>query len=271
MTAQQLSDALHSLWPHCDPDQTVDQVIEGDPEQEAAGVAVCWMPLSSTLREAASRGLNTVVAHEPTYYDHFELRRQPGHRLLEEAKAAKAELVRELGITIIRCHDVWDALPERGVPFEWGRFLGLGEPAASRRYLNLYRITPMRAWDAAQHIAARTATAGQSTVHFYGDPDRMVEIIGIGTGCCSEALELYEFGGDLAVTVDDIARAWIIGAYCCDTGRPLVVVNHGVSEDCAMDSLAEAVRGLVPGVPVEVLRQGASFREVRAAPGAGGG
>jgi putative NIF3 family GTP cyclohydrolase 1 type 2 len=63
--------------------------------------------------------------------------------------------------------------------------------------------------------------------------------------------------------VDDIARAWIIGEYCHDTGNPLIVVNHGVSENCAMDSLAEKLRELT-NVPVHLIEQGASYQEISA-------
>ena len=105
MTAQQLSDSLHSLWPHCDPEKTVDKVIAGDPGLEINGVAVCWMPYSSTLREAAAFGVNTVVAHEPTFYDHWELQKVVSHHRYEEAKLEKAALIKDLGLTVIRDED----------------------------------------------------------------------------------------------------------------------------------------------------------------------
>lgn len=264
MTAQQISEALHALWPHCDPSKTVDRVIAGDPQREAKGVAVCWMPYSSTLREAAERGANIVVAHEPTFFDHFELRNQPGHPRMERAKDQKLRLIDELGITILRCHDVWDAIPEVGTPFMWGPYLGLQKLVASQRYLHVYEIPETTALAFTQAIATRTAKAGQSTLEFYGDPDRVITKVGIGTGCCSEAMALYDLGADLAVSVDDIARAWIVGEYCNDSGDPLIVVNHGVSEDCAMESLKDAVQNMIPGIPVFRIVQGASYREVHA-------
>ncbi len=261
MTARELNEALHGLWPHCDQAKTVDRVIAGDPEQTVTGIAVCWMPYSDTLEAAARLGANTVVAHEPTFFDHFELRNSPGHPRLCAAKREKQQLIAELGLSIIRCHDVWDAIPKIGVPFRWGAFLGLTDLVSSKRYLNVYRVERQPAVEFARFLAGRTARAGQHTVEFYGDPDRLVEFIGIGTGCCSEAMDLYELGADLAVTVDDIARAWVIGEYCHDTGNPLIVVNHGVSEACAMDSLAETLRKLTD-VPVHLIKQGASYREV---------
>jgi len=263
MTAQELSDALHALWPHANPEKTVDRVIAGNPDQSINGIAVCWMPYSETLRQAAALGVNTVVTHEPTFYDHHELRNTPGHPRYVAAKAEKERLIAELGLTIIRCHDVWDAIPEIGVPFRWGYFLGLTDLVHSQRYLNVYRVPPQTAAEFARYLAGRTAAAGQQTVEFYGDPDRIIERVGIGAGCCSDALDLYELGADLAVTVDDIARAWIIGEYCRDTGHPLIVVNHGVSEACAMDSLVDALQELT-NVPVHLIEQGASYQEISA-------
>lgn len=264
MTAIELNQALCGLWDSLDLEKTVDRVICGDPGAEVRKVAVCWMPYSSTLREAAAMGCNVVVTHEPTFFDHFELKQGPTNEDFARAKAKKEKLIQELGLTIIRCHDVWDAIPGIGVPFEWGRFLGLGEPIKSEKYINLYQIPTQSALEAARMIASRTAEAGQRTVEFYGDPERSVSIIGLGTGCYSEALKLYELGADLAITVDDIARAWIIGEYCQDEGRPLVVVNHGVSEDCAMESLATQLREFLPEVEVVRIAQGASYLEVSA-------
>ena len=180
VTARELNEALHGLWPHCDPAKTVDRVIAGDPEQSVTGIAVCWMPYSATLREAARLGVNTVVAHEPTFYDHFELRNSPGHPRLAVAKNEKEQLIAELGLTVIRCHDVWDAIPEIGVPFRWGAFLGLTELVRSQRYLNVYRVARQSASEFARNFEGRTARAGQKTVEFYGDPERPVELIGIG-------------------------------------------------------------------------------------------
>lgn len=264
MTVQALNDALCALWPELDRAKTVDRVIVGDPFAEVVGVGVCWMPYTAAIREARALGANVVVTHEPTFYDHHEWRESPGHPRLREAARAKREAIEALGMAVIRCHDVWDAIGGIGVPFEWGRFLGLSELVASRRYLNVYAVEARSALAWAEALAAKTAAAGQRTVESYGDPDRLVRTIGVGTGCYSDALELYDLGADLAVTVDDIARAWIIGEFCHDEGHPLVVVNHGVSEDCAMDSLARTVRDILPGVPVHLVRQGASYREVTA-------
>ena len=264
MTAQELCSSLNSLWPELDHAKTVDRVIAGNPDQAINGVAVCWMPYSSTLREAAALGVNTIVAHEPTFYDHWELKKEVAHPRFEAAKLEKTRLIDELGLTILRCHDVWDAIPDVGVPFEWGRFLGLSRLIKSERYLNLYRVERQTALEFAKYFATRTSSSGQATVEFYGDPERIIETVGVGTGCCSEAIRLYDLGADLAISVDDIARAWIIGEFCNDTGHPLIVVNHGVSEDCAMESLRVRIQEMLTDLPVYRFEQGCSYLEVSA-------
>jgi len=264
MTARELNAYLCSLWPQLDLDRTVDRVIAGDPDVEVRGVAVCWMPYRWTIAEAAKRGANVVVAHEPTFFDHFELRQPPANARLEAAKAEKLAEIEALGVTVIRCHDVWDARLADGVPFEWARFLGLTHRVAEARYLHVYEVPETSALDMARQLASRTAVAGQATVEFYGDPDRRITRVGVGTGCCSEPAALWDLGADLAVAVDDILRCWIMGEYATDTGNPLVVVNHGVSEACAMGSLAAEIQRALPHVPVHEIRQGASYREVTA-------
>lgn len=262
MNVRELNDALRGLMPGLNREHSVDRVIYGDPDLEIRSVAVCWLPSLSAIREAASFGANLAVTHEPTFYDHFEFRNGAPCSRLAEAISVKQALLDKLGMAVIRCHDVWDARKVDGIPFEWARFLGLGDPVRQEAYMHVYRVTEQSARDFARCIAIRTAAVGQATVGFYGDPSRQIRSVGIGTGCYSDALDLFDLGADLAITVDDITRSWIVGSYANDTGNPVVVVNHGVSEACAMSALAECVRGMVPGVAVKVVEQGVSFFEV---------
>lgn len=263
MTVSQLRDLLWDLHPALEREKTVDQIIAG-PDQEIRQAAVCWMPYSWAVKRAAEQGANLLVTHEPTFYDHFEFRQGLDGKY-EDAKLKKENLIQELGITILRCHDVWDAVPKIGVPDSWGHFLGLGEPSASTTYHRLYRIEKATALETARRIAQKTRPAGQSTLGLYGNHEAEVESVAIGTGCCSSPHDLFALGADMVISVDDIVRSWIDGEWSQDTGRPILVVNHGVSEACAMESLAATVGRLAPGVPVSVIHQGCSFQEVTAA------
>lgn len=241
------------------PAQTVDRVIYGDREREVVGIAVAWMPYLDTITEARDRGANLMVVHEPTFYDHWD----GSDRLAGSAAAdAKRRYIEESGITIIRCHDVWDAMPGTGIPFAWGTFLGLGEPYRSETHYNVYRVPPQTALDFARRVAGAVGPLGQERVGLYGDPQARVELVGVGTGCIASPWKSYDLGADLAVSVDDAVRAWIEGEWCHDTGRPLVVVNHNVAEEAGMASLARHLAAAFPAIPVTHLHQGCSYRSV---------
>lgn len=241
------------------PARTVDRVIYGDADRPVRGIAVAWMPYADTIREAACLGANLLVVHEPTFYDHWDLEGKAAH--LPEVEAKK-RLIDEHGITIIRCHDVWDAMPGIGIPCAWGDFLGLGEPVHSVRHYNVYEVAPVPAAAFAATVAARVAPLGQPVVGFYGDGERRVRRIGLGTGCISDPFTIYGLGADLAIAVDDIVRAWVAGEWCRDGGRPLVVVNHCVSEEPGMASLARYLAATYPGLPVHHIAQGCTYAAI---------
>ena len=261
MTAQELNAYLNSLVSEL-PEKSVDRVIYGDPGAAVKGIAVAWMPYRQTVVAAAQAGANVMVVHEPTFYQHWDLDGEPADQAQVEAKK---RLLEEHGITVIRCHDVWDAMPDIGIPFAWGEFLGLGAPETAVSHYNIYRIAPRPAGEVAEMIAARTSSLGQSTVGFYGDPERPVGTVGLGTGCISDPFTIYGLGADLAISVDDVVRSWIAGEWCQDTGKPLVVVNHCVSEEPGMASLARFLSEKLPGIPVTHIRQGLTYAAIGAA------
>lgn len=258
MTPQEVSEHLRSLIDDL-PERSVDRVIYGDPAATVRAIAVAWMPYSSTIVAAAEAGANLLVVHEPTFYHHWDLDAEPVDAAQVEAKR---RLLDEHGITVVRCHDVWDAMPGIGIPFAWGEFLGLGELVTSVRHYNVYRVPMQPAGAVARRIAARTAALGQEQVAFYGDPERPVSTVGLGTGCISDPFALYGLGADLAISVDDVVRAWVAGEWCRDTGRPLVVVNHAVSEEPGMATLARFLGERFPLIPVTHLRQGLTYSAV---------
>ena len=262
MRAIDVNRHLNNLIPDLDlKGKTVDRVIYGDPEREVAGIAVAWMPYRATIERARDLGTNLLVVHEPTFYDHWDL---DGKLADIPASDEKKQLIDEAGLTIIRCHDIWDALPEIGIPYAWGDFLGLGDPTIEERYYNVYTVPPQAAAQFAAAVAERTAPLGQPAVGFYGNPDRTVASVGLGTGCISDPFKLYGLGADLAISVDDVVRAWIAGEWCQDTGKPLLVVNHCVAEEPGMVTLADYLKQAFPDLPVTHIPQACTYQSIPA-------
>ena len=259
MKAIEINHHLNALIPDLN-EKTVDRVIYGNPGSEVQAIAVAWMPYRETVIRTRELGANVLVTHEPTFYDHWDL---DGKLAEEPASIVKRELIEDEEITIIRCHDVWDALPEIGIPFAWGDFLELGSPVDGERFYNVYEIPTCSAGEFTLRMSERTRELGQPNLGFYGDPDRPVKRVGLGTGCISNPFTLYEMGADLAISVDDVVRAWVAGEWCHDTGNPLVVVNHCVAEEPGMVTLAQYLQRTFNDIQVHHIPQGCTFQSIR--------
>jgi putative NIF3 family GTP cyclohydrolase 1 type 2 len=239
----------------------IDAWKAGDPEAELTGIAVGWMSYTRALEEAARLSCNLFITHEPTFYDHWDRDEEVLSRPRTQAKAAK---IRELGMTILRCHDLWDQYPGIGIPDSWGRKLGLGEPVDGEGYYRVYDGGARSAREIAQDIAAHVKDLGQEAVQLIGSGDAPVRRIVIGTGAITPFYEMItRFEADLAVCTDDGFTWWRDGAFAIDNDLPVVVVNHPVAEIHGMELLAEHLAGRFGNVPVRFIEQSCMYRLIQ--------
>ena len=245
---------LRSLAPPWEyPKDTVDTFKAGGPDSEVTGIAVGWLPFSWALERAAQLDCSLFVTHEPTYYDHHDQREE----LFElEITAQRRQRLEEWGMAVLRCHDLWDRLPGKGITTSWGDFLGLFHLADESEYARLYVVEPTTAREFATEVAGRTSYLGQPGVHLVGDGNRRVETVCVGTGAISPYLELVaRFKPDLVVCSDDGVDYWRDGAFAVDGGPPIVVVHHGVTEEPGVARLAEELQRAFPETAVHHIEQ----------------
>ena len=168
---------------------------------------------------------------------------------------------------MIRCHDVPDSLPEFGIPFAWGRQLGFDNDAiiAAKRYFNVYGFAETTAGAMAERIARCVSSLGQAGVAFWGDPNRVVRSIGVGTGCYCSPIGFMDLGADMYLAIDDTVRNWIETTYSTDSGLPLAVVNHGTSEEPGVIELSRFLAKELAPIEVVHIPQGCSYRWITGA------
>lgn len=272
MTALELHHWLRSLHPVAEPSS--DRIVVGDPATIVRGVAVVWLPTWAALREAGAQGANVVIAHEPTFFSHhdldgFEASLPAGAReVYAPARDAKRQWIEAQGLVVIRCHDVIDAMPG-GVVDTLAKHLGFAA-ADTLREAGRYRVVrlapPALAGDVAQRLAKAFAPLGQPGLAFYGDSERAVNTLGLGTGYGCEPWRFVELGADMALTIDDRIKTWVEGAWADDARYPLAVINHGTSEEWGVRRLAEIVAGKWREFPVRLIPQGFSARWISGQP-----
>jgi putative NIF3 family GTP cyclohydrolase 1 type 2 len=239
-------------------DHTVDRIIVGDPNTKVTKIGVCWMPYLSTLREAAALGINTMVVHEPTFYDHWD---NPPESVKREC-AQKSAFIAEHRLAIIRCHDVLDAIPEWGMPFALGKAIGFtnDDIMRSSRYFKVYGLkNPLRAITAASRIAKKLRIFGQKYSHFAGDPDLIIDSVGVGTGYNCDPLEYKHLNAGLSIAITDRVMSWVQPVVARDSGQPLLVIEHGVSEEPGVIALYEHLRGQFKDIEFVHFAQGHSY------------
>ncbi len=263
LTAGEVHAYLKSLdggW--VDWKKTVDTFKSGTPEAVVKGIAVGWMSYTGALKKALELGCNLFVTHEPTYYNHRD--NDPDIFRFPEVKA-KREFIEKNGLVIIRCHDVWDQYPEIGIPTGWGKLLELGQPIDGAGYYYVYDGKGRTAGDIARQIAARTAPLGQPAVQFIGPEDKPVRRVVLGTGAITPMFHFIEkLAADMAICTDDDFTNWRDGAFAIDTGFPVAVVNHPVSEEYSMKLLAGHLSRKFPQVPVHHIPQRCMYRLITA-------
>ena len=254
---------------------SVDRIVVGDPETEIAHIGTCWVPYWETCRQAVRDGVNLLIVHEPTFYTHWDLD-EKSPDLFGASPAGKEAYSKEVRIkkdwilgnklVVIRCHDVLDKIGGFGVPHAFGRLLGFGggDIIRSKPYYNVYRTAPRPALEVARTIASKMAAVGQPGVAFYGDKNRTVDSVGVGTGCFSDPIEFMDLAPALFIAIDDVVQTWTQTVYARDSGHPLVVVNHGATEEAGVRGLAEFLKNRFPERKVIHYAQGCGYDWVTA-------
>ena len=239
-------------------DNTVDTFKSGKAINEVTGIAVGWMSYTWALKRALEQGCNMFVTHEPTYYNH----RDNDEEIFRFKKVEqKREFIESSGLTILRCHDLWDQFPDEGIPNSWGRVLDLGDPVDGGGYYYVYDGEGRKAVHVARRVARKVTSMGQPGVQFIGDGDRTVNRIVIGCGAITPMFDfIEEFNADMAICSDDGFTYWRDGAFAVDTGFPVVIVNHPVTEEHGMKLLAARLKGAFPQVPVHHIPQNCMYK-----------
>jgi putative NIF3 family GTP cyclohydrolase 1 type 2 len=271
LRAKDIVSYLRSLVSIAEP--SVDRIVIGNPEAEVTDIGTAWLPYWDTCRQAVRDGVNTLVVHEPTFYTHWDLDEKDGgfgttpHAgkvAIREAIRVKKEWILENKLVIIRCHDVLDKVAGFGIPFAFGDCLGFRKDdiVRSRPYYNVYRIAPKPAVEVARSIAQKLADLRQPGVAFYGDLSRVVDSVGVGTGCYSDPLEFMDLAPGLFISIDDVVRTWTQTVLARDTGHPLVVINHGASEEAGVRMLSEQMKSTFSDRKVIHYAQGCGYEWV---------
>lgn len=249
--------ALGTDW--IDAESTVDRFVAGDPSVTVTGIAVACMSYTWALQQALDLGCNLFVTHEPTFFSG----RDDEERIFRfDGAAEKRRWLRESGMAVFRCHDLWDQFPVEGIPDSWGALLGLGFPTYSDGYFRLFKVDGHTTESLARQVAAGVRRYAQDAVEVIG-PERAITRVATGTGAITPFTQLLDlYSPDLVICSDDGFTYWHAGALAVDLGIPAIVVNHAVSELHGIELLARHLERQFPDVPIHHIPQTCMYRLV---------
>lgn len=240
---------------------TTDYFHAGDPNKEITSIAVAWQGRTDALKKAAEMGCDMFITHEQIEYPEQQVARKDEK---QPYQIAKEKFIKDSGIVIYRCHDVWDRVPEIGIVHAWGKYLGFtdkiadGDPHTEA----VYKLPPKTTLgELADHVVTKTKPLGQRAVNIIGDPKTKVFKVGVGCGAGVDMPLLMKLGADVIVATEDSMRYWERGSWALDIGLPLVIVNHTTAEEPGLMQLAKYLTDQF-GVKATFLEQGAIFQTV---------
>lgn len=254
-TIQDVIDLIMQSVPGPRNPETVDTFKSGNPSDPVTGVVTTFLATSDVITEAASRGANLIITHEPTYYNHLD---QVDWLADDPIYAHKRGLLDDQGIAVWRFHDYWHQFRPDGILSGLLRKLGWEDRAATEddrnRLPSVIQLDPTPLADVAAHFKTRLNI--ERPLQLVGNASMTISRIGLMPGAYGgrghiEFLRSENF--DLLV-VGEI-NEWETSVYVEDSrtagrNRALLILGHAASEEPGMEWLAEWLQGRLGDVPV---------------------
>jgi putative NIF3 family GTP cyclohydrolase 1 type 2 len=259
LRAREVLEHFRKVGTWVDWGNTCDEFLHGDAEAEVAGIAVAWIPTNEAIRRAAEMGCNLFITHEPAFYPGYE-HTPTGQELVR----TKKELLDRHGMTVMRCHDTWDRMPEFGIPDSWASYLGFDtEPRPVESYYKTCLVDGLTVEETARRVLDRVQELGQDTVLVFGDRSRRVRRLAVGTGAITYLPHMYDLNPDAILATDDGINFYAGGLWAIDLDVPLLIVNHATAEKPGMQAMARYLREVFAGVSAEYIDVGYPYSSVR--------
>ncbi len=231
--------------------ETVDTFKAGNPDTPVTGIAVTMMATLDVLQRASAQGLNVVITHEPTFYNHLDT--PEGMDQSDPVWAEKRAFIEKHGMVIWRFHDHWHGRKPDGIEAGMVRKLGWEKyQSADNQYLFTLPETSL------QMLGTELAKILNSpTLRVVGNLEMKVSKVALSPGAAgfvreSHALEL----DDVDVLLVGETREWETVEYAADAAtegkkKALIVIGHIPSEQPGMEECTRWLKTFVKDVPVQ--------------------
>jgi putative NIF3 family GTP cyclohydrolase 1 type 2 len=235
--------------------ETVDTFKGGDPEQKVTGIATTFLANMDVLKRAKAQGLNLIITHEPTYYNHYD---ETDMLAGDPVYLAKKKYIEDNGLIIWRFHDHWHQTKPDGIHEGMIDELGWNEyqQAPDKLIFNIPQTT-------VRDLAKRFNKLYKSNaVRVTGKPSLKVTKVGLVVGSPGYMNHIRMMQSeDIEVLLIGEANEWETVEYFRDgigLGEKIALISlgHANSEEGGMAYCAKWLKDLVSEVPIKHLPAG---------------
>ncbi len=250
MTAADAIRRIQQRYPFPVPD-TVDTIKAGDPATPVTGIATTFLDTMEVLKEANRRGLNLVISHEPTFYNH---RDDTTFFANDPVYKEKLAFIQQHHMVVFRLHDeIHNTAPDH---IAVGLLEALGWQGYAKSDDPFHVIIPPTSLVAlAKQIQAKLKAS--TTMRVVGDPKLMITHIALVPGAAGLEKQVTALRPDeIELVIAGEASEWETVEYVRDAvnqGRhkALILLGHEPSEEPGMEKCTEDLRALFPAMKVE--------------------
>lgn len=253
ITVQTIIDRLEAPVGRLEP--TVDRLIAGSPNKAVHKVAVTFSSSYACIREAALRGADLLITHEPTFYSHYDEIEETDWSSGDEVYVRKRQLIEQSGMAIYRFHDYWHRYRPDGIlsglleVMEWTEY-------AREDALYALDVPETTVLGIAEEMKRKL---GISSIQLIGNPEQKVSTL-----CLSPGFEggkrqmgkLITHHADLLIVGE--THSWETDEYVMDAvemGLPksMLILGHLQSEEAGMGKLVRLLQDHFPELDVQLI------------------
>ncbi len=253
-TAQQIVDRIRQEIGVPWKPNTVDTFKAGDPATVVKGIVTTSMATIDVLRQAVKARANFVITCEPAFYSRTDSASPAPPRGSTAAPPdpifrAKNEFIRANGLVVWRFSDHWRERKPNPLALgltdalAWTKQRSPADPAR-------VTISPVRLDTLASDLKKKLKARGG--IRVVGNPGLKVEKIALLPGTTPIQAALETLPGVDAIIAGEV-REWESVEYARDKmaaadKKALILIGRVVSEDPGMNTCAQWLRSIVPGI-----------------------
>lgn len=239
-------------------EETVDTFKGGSPDTEITGIATTFLATLEVLKKSKAKGLNMIITHEPTFYNHYDTTDQFED---DPIVTAKKKYIKDNGLVVFRFHDhIHQTSPD-------GIFKGIVSKLRWSDYEEnqrpyIYKLPELTVEELGNQLKE---TFNTPTIRIVGNPKLNITNVGLVLGAAGSTAQIRSLQrDDVEVLVIGETHEWETVEYVRDAvtlgkKKALIIIGHANSEEAGMGYCAEWLKNFISEVSIEFVPAGDPF------------